>query len=160
MAIRNVVLDGDEILRKHCREVSEVTDRIRQTLEDMVETMHQQSGCGLAAPQVCIMRRMFVAETEQGGKIYYMINPEILEQEGSVSGDEGCLSVPGLIGTVDRPERIKIKALDFNGEEKIYDFEGWDARVMCHENDHLDGILYTDKAVNVREPEYDEEVEG
>ena len=83
-----------------------------------------------------------------------------MEQEGSVSGDEGCLSVPGLIGTVDRPERIKIKALDFNGEEKIYDFEGWDARVMCHENDHLDGILYTDKAVNVREPEYDEEVEG
>lgn len=159
MAIRNVVLEGDEILRKHCREVPEVTDRIRQTLEDMVETMHEQMGCGLAAPQVGIMRRMFVAEPEAGGKVYYMINPEMLEQEGSVAGDEGCLSVPGLIGTVDRPERIKIKALDLNGEEHIYDFEGWDARVMCHENDHLDGILYTDKAVNVREPEYDEEVE-
>ncbi len=159
MAIRNVVLEGDEILRKHCREVSEVTDRIRQTLADMVETMHAQMGCGLAAPQVGIMRRMFVAEPEAGGEVYYMINPEILMQEGSVSGDEGCLSLPGLVGTVDRPEKIRIKALDLYGNEQVYDFEGWDARVMCHENDHLDGILYTDKAVNVREPAYTEEVD-
>ena len=89
-----------------------------------------------------------------------MINPEILESEGQVSGDEGCLSVPGLIGTVVRPERIKIKALDLSGVEHIYDFEGWDARVMCHEYDHLEGILYTDKATDIREPEFDEEEEA
>lgn len=155
MAIRNVVTQGDEILRKKCREVSEVTDRIRLTMNDMLETMRDQMGVGIAGPQVGVMRRFFVAEPEPG-RVYYMINPVILEQEGSQEGDEGCLSVPGLIGTVVRPEKIKIKALDLNGEEHIYDFEGWDARVMCHEYDHLDGILYIDKAVNVREPELEE----
>lgn len=158
MAIRNVVLEGDEILRKHCREVSEVTDRIRQTMEDMVDTMHDQFGCGLAGPQIGVMRRMFVAEPELG-RIYYMINPEMLEQEGEEAGEEGCLSLPGLVGTVVRPYRIKMKALDLNGEEHIYDFEGFDARVMCHEYDHLDGILYTDKATNVREADGEEEEE-
>ena len=156
MAIRNVVLEGDEILRKHCRQISQVTDRIRMTLEDMLETMHDQKGCGIAGPQVGVMRRMFVAEPEPG-RVYYMINPEILEQEGSQLADEGCLSVPGLIGTVERPERIKMKALDLEGKEQIYDFEGWDARVMCHEYDHLDGILYIDKATNIREPEVEDE---
>lgn len=152
MAIRNVVLEGDEILRKHCREVTEVTDRIKTTLEDMQETMRAEMGCGIAGPQVGVMRRMFVAEPEPG-RVYFMINPVILEKEGSQTGDEACLSVPGLIGTVERPERIKIKALDLDGNEQVYDFEGWDAVVMCHEYDHLDGILYTDKATNVREPE-------
>ena len=156
MAIRNIVTEGDEILRKKCREIGEITDRIRTTMEDMLETMRQQNGCGIAGPQVGVMRRMFIAEPEPG-RVYYMINPEILESEGQVSGDEGCLSVPGLIGTVVRPERIKIKARDLSGEEHIYDFEGFDARVMCHEYDHLEGILYTDKATDIREPEYDEE---
>ncbi len=155
MAIRNVVTQGDEILRKQCREVSEVTDRIRLTMNDMLETMRDQMGVGIAGPQVGVMRRFFVAEPEPG-RVYYMINPVMLEQEGSQEGDEGCLSVPGLIGTVVRPEKIKIKALDLNGEEHVYDFEGWDARVMCHEYDHLDGILYIDKATNVREPELEE----
>lgn len=159
MAIRNIVTEGDEILRKKCREIGEITDRIRTTMEDMLETMHQQNGCGIAGPQVGVMRRMFIAEPEPG-RVYYMINPEILESEGQVSGDEGCLSVPGLIGTVVRPERIKIKALDLSGVEHIYDFEGWDARVMCHEYDHLEGILYTDKATDIREPEFDEEEEA
>lgn len=157
MAIRNIVLEGDEILRKKCREIPEVTDRIRTTLEDMLETMRQQYGCGIAGPQVGVMRRMFVAEPEPG-RVYYMINPVIEEQEGSQTGDEGCLSVPGLIGTVERPQRIKLRALDLDGREQVYEFEDWDARVMCHEYDHLDGILYTDKATNVREPE--EEPEG
>ena len=152
MAIRNIVLEGDEILRKKCREIPEVTDRIRVTLEDMLETMRQQYGVGIAGPQVGVMRRMFIAEPEPG-RVYYMINPVMLEQEGSQTGDEGCLSVPGLIGTVERPQRIKIKALDLEGQEQVYEFEDWDARVMCHEYDHLDGILYTDKATNVREPE-------
>ena len=156
MAIRNIVTEGDEILRKKCRVITEVTDRIRMTMEDMLETMHSENGVGIAAPQVGVMRRMFVAEPEPG-RVYYMINPEILEMEGTQYGAEGCLSVPGLVGDVERPERIKIKALDLDGNEQIYDFEGFDAVVMCHENDHLDGILYTDKAVNLRVPEEPEE---
>lgn len=149
MALRNVVVEGDEILRKKCREVGEVTDHIRMIMDDMRDTMRAEFGVGLAAPQIGIMRRMFVAEPEPE-RVYYMINPVILEKEGSQTSDEGCLSVPGMMGTVERPEKIKIKALDLNGEEKIYDFEGFDAIVMCHEYDHLDGILYIDKATNIR----------
>ena len=150
MALRNSVTEGDEILRKHCREVTEVNERIKTTMEDMLETMRAEMGVGIAAPQVGIMRRMFIAEPEPG-RVYYMINPEILEQSGSQTGDEGCLSVPGMIGTVERPDYIKIRALDINGAEQVYEFSGFDARVMCHEYDHLDGILYIDKAENIRE---------
>lgn len=154
MAIRNVVLEGDEILRKKCREVTEVTDRIRMTMEDMLETMRSEYGVGIAAPQVGIMRRMFVAEPEPG-RVYYMINPVILEQSGADPGDEGCLSVPGKIGTVTRPDYIKIEALDLSGDKQTYEFHDFDARVMCHEYDHLDGILYIDKAVNIRDVDED-----
>lgn len=154
MAIRNVVLEGDEILRKQCREVSEVTDRIKMIMEDMLETMRSQFGVGIAAPQVGIMRRMFVAEPEPG-RVYYMINPVILEESGSQEGDEGCLSVPGKIGTVTRPDYIKIEALDLDGEKKTYEFHDFDARVMCHEYDHLNGVLYIDKAANIRDAEDD-----
>lgn len=154
MAIRNVVLEGDEILRKQCREVSEVTDRIKMTMEDMLETMRSQFGVGIAAPQVGIMRRMFVAEPEPG-RVYYMINPVILEESGSQEGDEGCLSIPGKIGMVTRPDYIKIEALDLDGEKKTYEFHDFDARVMCHEYDHLNGVLYIDKAVNIRDAEDD-----
>ena len=150
MALRNIVTEGDEILRKHCREVTEVNERIKTTMEDMLETMRAEMGVGIAAPQMGIMRRMFIAEPEPG-RVYYMINPEILEQSGSQTGDEGCLSVPGMIGTVERPDYIKIRALDINGAEQVYEFSGFDARVMCHEYDHLDGILYIDKAENIRE---------
>ncbi len=161
MALRNVVTEGDEILRKHCREVTEINDRIRMTLDDMLETMRAELGVGIAAPQVGIMRRMFVAEPEPG-RVYYMINPVILEQSGSQIGDEGCLSVPGLIGKVDRPDYIKIEALDLEGNKQVYEFTEFDARVMCHEYDHLDGILYIDKATDIRdafEEEYPEEDE-
>lgn len=154
MAIRNVVLEGDEILRKKCREVTEVTDRIRMTMEDMLETMRSEYGVGIAAPQVGIMRRMFIAEPEPG-RVYYMINPVILEQRGADPGDEGCLSVPGKIGTVTRPDYIKIEALDLSGDKQTYEFHDFDARVMCHEYDHLDGILYIDKAVNIRDVDED-----
>lgn len=150
MATRNIVVEGDEILRKKCREVSEVTDRIKVTLEDMLETMRKEGGVGIAGPQIGVMRRMFVAEPEPG-RVYYMINPVILEQSGENEGDEGCLSIPGMIGTVIRPDYIKIEATDLEGQRKTYEFRDFDARVMCHENDHLDGILYTDKATNVRE---------
>lgn len=158
MALRKVVVRGDEILSKRCREVSEITDRIRETLDDMVDTMREELGVGLAAPQVGVMRRMFVAEPEPG-RVYYMINPEIYFEEGREEEYEGCLSVPGLIGIVERPQKIKIRALDRDGVEQDYEFEGFDARVMCHENDHLNGILYTDKAHDIRsaEPQSDEE---
>ena len=152
MALRNIVVEGDEILRKKCREVSEINDRIKMTLEDMLETMREQMGVGIAAPQVGIMRRMFIAEPEPG-RVYYMINPVILEQSGSQLDDEGCLSVPGMIGTVERPYYIKMEALDIDGNKQIYEFSDFDARVMCHEYDHLDGILFTDKATNIRSAE-------
>lgn len=150
MALRNIVTEGDDILRKHCREVSEVNDRIRMIMEDMVETMRSQYGVGIAGPQVGVMRRIFAAEPEPG-RLYYMINPVILEQSGSQIDDEGCLSIPGLIGTVERPDYIKIEALDMDGNKQVYEFRDFDARVMCHEYDHLEGILYTDKATNIRD---------
>lgn len=159
MAIRNVVIEGDEILRKKCREVTEVTERIKMTMEDMLETMRAQLGVGIAAPQVGIMRRMFIAEPEPE-RVYYMINPVILEQSGSQTDDEGCLSVPGKIGTVTRPDYIKIEATDLDGERRIYEFHDFDARVMCHEYDHLDGILYIDKAENIRDASDDYEEYG
>lgn len=156
MALRNVVTEGDPILRKKCREVTEVNNHIRMTMEDMLETMRAEMGVGIAGPQVGVMRRMFVAEPEPD-RVYFMINPEIVEKEGSQTGDEACLSVPGLCGTVERPERIKIKALDLDGNPQEYEFEGFDAVVMCHEYDHLDGILYIDKATNIRNPQDDEQ---
>ncbi len=156
MAIRNVVKEGDPILRKKCREITEVNDHIRMTMEDMLDTMRAEMGVGIAGPQVGVMRRMFVAEPEPD-RVYFMINPEITEKEGTQTGDEACLSVPGLCGTVERPERIKITALDLDGNRQEYEFEGFDAVVMCHEYDHLDGVLYTDKATNIRNPQDDEE---
>ena len=158
MALRKVVVRGDEILSKRWREVSEVTGRIKETLDDMVDTMREELGVGLAAPQVGIMRRMFVAEPEPG-RVYYMINPEIYFEEGSEEDYEACLSVPGLIGIVERPQKIKIRALDRDGVEHDYEFEGFDARVMCHENDHLNGVLYTDKAHDIRPAEAPSEEE-
>lgn len=150
MAIRNVVTEGDEILRKHCREVTEITGRIVETMQDMLETMRAQYGVGIAAPQVGVMRRMFVAEPEPD-RVYFMINPVITAQEGTQTCDEGCLSVPGMIGTVDRPQHITIEALDLKGVKQVYDFYDFDAVVMCHEYDHLDGVLYIDKARDIRE---------
>ncbi len=150
MALRNIVTEGDPILRKRCRAVEAVDDRIRMILDDMVDTMRDARGVGLAAPQIGMMRRMFVAEPEEG-RLYHFVNPEIIEVEGSQSGDEGCLSVPGYQGTVERPERIKIKGLDREGKEQEYEFQGWDAVVMCHEFDHLEGILYIDKSDHIYE---------
>ena len=144
MAIRNVVVEGDEILRKKCREVTEVNDRIRETMGDMLETMRDSMGVGIAAPQVGIMRRMFIAEPEPE-RVYYMINPVILEQSGSQIDSEGCLSVPGKYGLVRRPNYAKVRAQDRNGDWYEYEGEELIARCFCHELDHLDGILYTEK---------------
>ncbi len=149
MALRNIVLEGDEILRKRSKEVTEINDRIRMILDDMVETMKQNDGSGIAAPQVGILKRMFVAEVD--GEVIELINPEILETEGSNEEDEGCLSVPGMVGTVERPAYIKMKGLNRFGSEVIYEGTGFMPIVLSHEYDHLDGILYIDKAKNVRE---------
>ena len=145
MAIRNVVVEGDEILRKKCREVTEVNDRIRQTMEDMLETMRDSMGVGIAAPQVGIMRRMFIAEPEPG-RVYYMINPVMLEQSGSQIDNEGCLSVPKLYANVKRPSRVVLKTQLLDGSALTAECGGLLARVLEHELDHLDGIVFVQKA--------------
>ncbi len=131
MALRNIVeRDGvdSETLYKRCRPVDDVNDRIRVMLDDMVETMRQAGGVGLAAPQVGILRRLFVAEPEPD-EVYYFVNPEIVKTEGSQESQEGCLSVPGYVGIVDRPEKITIRGLDRNGKMTEMEFEGFAASV-------------------------------
>ena len=150
MALRNVVVEGDPILRKHCRNVENVDDRTRMILDDMLETMRAQNGVGIAAPQVGIMRRMFVVEAEPD-QVYYMINPEIVEAHGTQIGEEGCLSVPGYVGTVERPEFIRIQYTDRDGKQQSMTAKDFLAVVINHEYDHLDGILYIDKAKNIHD---------
>jgi len=149
MALRNIVVEGDEILRKKCREVTEVDDRIRTILDDMIETMRDSEGVGIAAPQVGVLRRMFVIEPEEG-ELLEFINPVVIEEKGSQTGEEGCLSVPGLVGTVERSEYIKIQALDRNGNKVTHELDGFAAVVVCHELDHLEGVLFTDNAEEIR----------
>ena len=156
MAIRNIVVEGDEILRKKCREVTEVNDRIRETMGDMLETMRDSMGVGIAAPQVGIMRRMFIAEPEPE-RVYFMINPVILEQSGSQIDNEGCLSVPGKWGLVTRPAVVKVRAQDRYGEWFEAEGEEIVARCFCHELAHLDGQLYTEVADKMLTPEELEE---
>lgn len=161
MATRNVVVEGDEVLRKHAKSAGLVTPHLREILEDMVDTMREENGVGLAAPQVGIMRRMFVAQPDPGddATVYYMIDPVITYYSDEKEwGVEGCLSVPDMIGDVERPVAIRIEATDLNGERHEFEFEGFEARVMQHEYDHLDGILYTDKCRNLR-PAYSEDEE-
>lgn len=153
MALRNITVRGDEILTKKCKTIKAITPRLRELAEDMVETMLAADGVGIAAPQVGVMKRFFVAmphveaeDEEIRNKVYYMINPEITYREGTQESSEGCLSVPGYMGLVDRPEKIRIKATDLDGNEQEYEFEGFEATVFCHEYDHLDGILYPDVA--------------
>jgi len=158
MALRNIVLNGDEILRKRCREVTEVDDRIRMILDDMTETMKSKNGLGIAAPQVGIMRRMFVIEAVPG-EVLELINPRVVESSGLQNIEEGCLSVPGYVGTVERPEYIKVEALDRNGNNVIHEGTEMKAVAIAHELDHLEGVLYTDKAADIHEiePEPEEE---
>ncbi len=147
MATRNIVQIGDEVLRKKCFEVSEINDKIITLLDDMKETLLKADGAGLAAPQVGVLRRIFVVKVDD--KYYECINPIIVKSSGRQVGDEGCLSVKGKYGTVERPLKVVLKALDRNGKEFTVKAEGFLARAFCHENDHLDGILYLDKAQNV-----------
>ena len=143
MAIRNIRKLGDDILRKKCRAVEVIDDRIITLIDDMVETMKQADGAGLAAPQVGVLKRIAVVNVED--ELYELINPEIIAEQGSITAVEGCLSVPGKWGTVTRPQRVTVKALDRNGNEYTVTGEGMLAKALCHEIDHLDGIMYVDK---------------
>lgn len=155
MALRNVVKRGDAILARKCREVTEINERIITLLDDMAETMHEDLGVGIAAPQVGVARRVCIIEPSED-RFVEMINPEILESEGEQLSVEGCLSVPGLIGDVVRPARIKVKYLNRKGEEIIEEFTDFEAIVASHEMDHLEGILYVDKATNIRDAAMEE----
>ena len=143
MAIREIREMGDEVLGKVCKEVKNITPRTLTLIEDMLDTMYEAQGVGLAAPQVGILKRIVVIDVGEGPII--LVNPEIVETSGEQTGNEGCLSVPGKAGTVTRPNYVKVKAIDENMEEVIYEGEGLLARAFCHEIDHLDGHLYVEK---------------
>lgn len=142
MAIRNLRYEGDPILRKTSKEVKEITPRIRELIDDMLETMYEANGVGLAAPQVGVLKRIVVIDVGEGPLV--MVNPQVVKTSGSQTGDEGCLSVPGKAGTVTRPDEVTVRFMGEDGE--WYELEGREllARAICHECDHLDGKLYID----------------
>lgn len=143
MALRTIRIQGDAVLTKKCKEITEVTPKIKELIDDMLDTMYEACGVGLAAPQVGILKRVVVIDIGEGPVI--MINPEILETSGSQTGDEGCLSLPGKAGQVTRPNYVKARAFDENMKEFIIEGEELMARAICHELDHLDGHMYTEK---------------
>lgn len=143
MALREIRKIGDDILRKKSRTVEKIDDRIEQLLNDMAETMYKSEGVGLAAPQVGILKRIIVVDV--GDNLIKLINPEIIESEGSQIDDEGCLSVPNQRGKVDRPQSVTVKGMNEKGEEVLVKGEDFLARALCHEIDHLSGILFVDK---------------
>lgn len=142
MAIRNIRTMGDPVLTKKCKEVKEINERTRQLIDDMFETMYESDGVGLAAPQVGVLKRIVVIDVGEGPIV--LVNPEIIQTDGSQIGNEGCLSVPGKAGEVERPNYVKVKAFDEEMQE--FELEGTEllARAICHECDHLDGKLYVD----------------
>ncbi len=144
MAIRNVREMGEDVLKKNCKEVKEMTPRIRELIDDMLDTMYESSGVGLAAPQVGILKRIVVIDVT-GEDPYVLINPKIIEQSGEQTGYEACLSVPGKTGIVTRPNYVK--AMAYNEEMQPYEIEATEllARAICHELDHLEGHLYVEK---------------
>ncbi|MGP1434439.1 MAG: peptide deformylase [Catonella sp.] len=148
MALRNIRTVGDDILNKRAREVNENSEKIQTLIDDMLETMYDADGVGLAAPQIGVLKRIFVIDcSEEREAPFVFINPEILETKGEQTGSEGCLSVPGKAGIVTRPDYVKMKALNRNFEEYIIEGEGLFARAMIHENEHLDGHIYTEKVI-------------
>ena len=147
MAIRNVVQVGDDVLRQKCFPVEEFDEKLWKLLDDMKETVKKEDGAGLAAPQVGVLRRLAVVDVEEG--YFEFINPVIVSQKGEQSGWEGCLSVRGKNGVVSRPMKVKISYYDRNGEKKLLQAKGFFARAICHELDHLDGVLYIDKATHI-----------
>lgn len=143
MALRTIREMGDEVLTKKCREIKEMTPRIKELIEDMLETMYEANGVGLAAPQVGVLKRLVVIDTGEGPIV--LINPVIVETAGEQTGEEGCLSLPGKSGIVTRPDYVKVRA--YNENMELFEAEGTEllARAFCHELDHLDGQLYVEK---------------
>ena len=149
MALRNVRKYGDSILRKKSRKVEDINERIHVLLDDMEETLYEEEGIGLAAPQVGVLKRVIVIDVGEG--ILKLVNPEIIYSEGKAVDIEGCLNIPGSQGEVETPRKVKVKALNEKGEEIIIEGEDLLARALCHETDHLNGILFIDKIIrNVR----------
>ena len=142
MAIRKIRELGDEVLTKPCKEVTKMTLRTKILINDMLDTMYEAMGVGLAAPQVGILKRIVTIDIGEGPIV--LINPEILETSGEQTGEEGCLSVPGKAGLVTRPNYVKVKALNEDMEEIVLEGEELLARAFCHEIDHLDGKMYVD----------------
>ena len=156
MALRNIRYEGDEILRKKSKPVKEINEAILTLLSDMAQTLKELEGLGLAAPQVGVLRRVVVVDMGEGP--IELINPEIVETSGTQQLTEGCLSLPGKSGVVERAKYCKVKALDSRGEEFTIEGEDINSVLLCHEIDHLDGILYTDKAIRmVNDDEEDNE---
>ena len=151
MAKLKIVQFGDDTLRKVCRPVEEITPRIKTLLDDMIDTMRAAEGCGLAAVQVGILKRVVVIDVGDG--LMELINPEIIEKEGVQCGAEGCLSLPGKQGTTIRPMTVKVKAQNRNGNWCVYKGTELKAKAFCHEIDHLDGVLYIDKLASKDEIE-------
>lgn len=152
MATLKILKFGDPTLRKVSRPIDEITPRIQTLIDDMIETMRRAGGCGLAAVQVGVLRRVVVIEVEEG-KVHVLINPKIIAYAGEQQEQEGCLSSPGNYGITKRPKAVTVRATDRNGKE--YDLSGTDllARAICHELDHLDGKLYTDVQVRPLTPD-------
>ncbi len=146
MAIRNIILEGNEILNKKCRPVEKFDERLWQLIDDMKETMYNSNGVGLAAPQVGILRRVVVVDVGDG--LIELVNPEIIEQDGEQREIEGCLSCPGQYGTTIRPMFVKVAAKDRNGKDIQLSGMALKARAFCHEIDHLDGILFKSKVIS------------
>ena len=158
MALRTIREFGDEVLNKECKEVTKMTLRTKVLINDMLDTMYEAMGVGLAAPQVGILKRIVVIDVGEGPIV--LINPEILETSGEQTGDEGCLSVPGMAGQVTRPNYVKVKAMDEDMNEVIYEGTELLARAFCHEIDHLDGKMYTDLVEGeLHRTNYDEDEE-
>ena len=156
MALRTIRVQGDPVLTKKSRPVEQMTPRISELITDMLDTMYDAMGVGLAAPQVGILKRIVVIDVGEGPIV--LINPEILETGGEQTGDEGCLSVPGMAGQVTRPNYVKVKAMDEDMNEVIYEGTELLARAFCHEIDHLDGKMYTDLVEGeLHRTSYDEE---
>lgn len=149
MAIRNIVQMGDPTLRKKSFEVTDFGEKLHVLLDDMKDTLIKAEGAGLAAPQVGVLRRVFIVSVDD--KYFECVNPVIVKTQGKQKGQEGCLSVSGKYGVVERPLKVTVEAFDRFGKKFKVEAEGFLARAFCHENDHLDGVLYVDKAESIEE---------
>ena len=156
MAIRNIVRKGDEILSKKCKDVTVFDEKLHLLLDDMVETMENADGVGLAAPQIGILRRIAVAIDVDTDELYELVNPEIVEKSGNQNDVEGCLSIPGVYGYVDRPKQVSVKALNRNGKPIFVEAKDFLARVFSHEIDHLYGNLFDEKITEIYNPDEEE----